>query len=76
MSAPGSPGEPAERARPAPAPVANRHGLCQTCRHVRLVATARGSTFFLCERSRADPRFPKYPPQPVRACTGFEPAPG
>lgn len=47
-------------------------GLCATCRHVRRVESARGSDFFLCERSRTDPRFPKYPPLPVLRCLGYE----
>jgi hypothetical protein len=50
-----------------------RAGLCDRCRHQRLVANTRGSSFSLCERSRSDPAFPKYPRLPVRACRGFEP---
>jgi hypothetical protein len=49
-------------------------GLCETCRHARTVETARGSRFVLCERSRTDPRFPRYPPLPVTRCAGFEAA--
>jgi len=41
--------------------------------HVRVVASAKGSTFLLCRRSADDPRYPKYPPQPVFACRGFVP---
>ena len=48
-------------------------GLCDSCRHQRLVANTRGSTFSLCERSRTDDRFPKYPRVPVLACAGHEP---
>jgi len=47
-------------------------GLCERCRHQRIVRTGRGSRFSLCERSRTDPRFPKYPPLPVLRCAGFE----
>lgn len=74
---PASP-EPPESSRPprpppegprAPSPGAS---LCPACRHVHLVTSARGSTFYLCTRSRTDPRYPKYPPQPVRACPGYE----
>jgi hypothetical protein len=52
-------------------------GLCDTCRHQRLVRTGRGSVFTMCLKSREDPRFPKYPPVPVTACAGYEkdPAP-
>jgi len=47
-------------------------GLCATCRHQRIVRTTRGSVFSLCERSRTDPAFPKYPRLPVLSCAGFE----
>jgi len=49
-----------------------RAGLCDLCRHQRVVRNTRGSVFSLCERSRADPRFPKYPRIPVVTCPGFE----
>jgi hypothetical protein len=54
-------------------PVPAAAGLCDRCRHQRLVATTRGSRFSLCERSRSDPAYPKYPRLPVRDCRGFEP---
>jgi hypothetical protein len=47
-------------------------GLCGACRHARTVETARGSRFLLCELSRTDSRFPRYPNLPVLACDGFE----
>ena len=50
-------------------------GLCDLCRHQRLVRTGRGSEFSLCERSKTDPGFPKYPRVPVRECRGYEPSP-
>ena len=56
-------------------PGAARHSLCDACLHVRTVTSARGSVFLLCARARTDARFPKYPPQPVARCEGFEPAP-
>jgi hypothetical protein len=28
--------------------------------------------FWLCERSKSDARFTKYPPLPVLACMGYE----
>lgn len=46
--------------------------LCQTCRHVREIRSPRGSRFLLCQRSQVDPRFAKYPPQPIVKCSGFE----
>ncbi|HEX6457167.1 MAG TPA: hypothetical protein VF009_11695 [Solirubrobacterales bacterium] len=56
----------------APKPAA---GLCDSCRHQRLVPNTRGSVFSLCERSRTDPAFPRYPRLPVLSCPGFEPRP-
>ena len=53
-------------AEPAP------HGLCASCRHQRLVPNTRGSVFSLCERSRTDPAYPRYPRVPVVACPGHE----
>src|SRR5262249_55623392 len=47
-------------------------GLCRDCRHSRTVATTR-STFWLCQRSKADPSFPRYPRLPVLVCPGYEP---
>lgn len=47
-------------------------GLCDACVHQRLVRNTRGSTFSLCERSRADPAFPRYPRVPVLECRGWE----
>ena len=48
-------------------------GLCDSCRHQRLVPNTRGSVFSLCERSRDQPEYPRYPPLPVLRCPGFEP---
>lgn len=56
-----------------PGPSLPRAGLCPLCVHHRVVANRRGSRFYLCERSKDDPRFPKYPPLPVLRCDGFEP---
>lgn len=47
-------------------------GLCATCAHVRLVVTPR-SRFVLCEKSREDARFARYPRLPVSACDGYTP---
>lgn len=48
-------------------------GLCGTCEHVQVVTSGKGSRFYLCLRSRTDPRFPRYPPIPVLACIGYTP---
>ena len=47
-------------------------GLCGHCRHARPIQSARGSAFLMCGRHAQDPRFPKYPPLPLRACVGHE----
>ena len=49
-------------------------GLCIRCRHVEIVRSGRGSAFYLCGRSRVDPRFARYPALPVLVCPGYEPA--
>ncbi|HET6832029.1 MAG TPA: hypothetical protein VFH44_11855 [Solirubrobacterales bacterium] len=54
-------------------PVHSGAGLCDRCRHQRVVVNTRGSSFSLCERSRREPAYPKYPRLPVQACAGFEP---
>ena len=61
---------PPEPPRASPRPPAR--SLCELCRHVRRIESAKGSVFLLCRRSAAAPRFPKYPPQPVVECRGFE----
>ncbi|HEV2811669.1 MAG TPA: hypothetical protein VGW10_00340 [Solirubrobacteraceae bacterium] len=50
-----------------------RAGLCERCVHQKVIRNTRGSSFSLCERSKTDPRFPKYPRLPVTRCDGFEP---
>jgi hypothetical protein len=49
-----------------------RFGLCDTCVHQRIVRNTRGSVFSLCERSRDEPEFPRYPRVPVLECRGHE----
>jgi hypothetical protein len=61
---------PATAPRPTPGV-----GLCATCRHRQEVHNTRGSTFFLCTRSRADPAYPRYPRLPVLECRGYERGP-
>jgi hypothetical protein len=46
-------------------------GLCRDCAHARIIRNDRGSTFYLCRLSIADPRFARYPRLPVTACKGF-----
>jgi hypothetical protein len=40
---------------------------------MREVITPKGSRFLLCQLSRNDPAYPKYPPQPVVRCEGYRP---
>jgi hypothetical protein len=58
--------DPREPRQAAPA------GLCASCRHAVVVTTDRGSRFTLCERSKTDDRFPRYPALPVRVCAGYQ----
>jgi hypothetical protein len=46
--------------------------LCENCRHLRTVISAKGSRFLLCLLSQTDARLSKYPPQPVRQCSGYQ----
>jgi uncharacterized protein (TIGR00290 family) len=47
-------------------------GLCASCRHARVVESARQSRFWHCGRATHDARFSKYPRLPVHVCDGFE----
>jgi hypothetical protein len=47
-------------------------GLCDTCAHQRVVKNTRGSHFSLCERSREDSSYARYPRLPVTECRGHE----
>ena len=47
-------------------------GLCDVCLHVKRIESRKGSVFFMCLRSKEDPRFRQYPAIPVYSCIGFE----
>jgi hypothetical protein len=53
----------------------SRHvaGLCADCAHAQRVESSRGSIFYLCKLSVADPAYPKYPRLPVMQCSGYVP---
>src|SRR5205814_9796860 len=53
-------------------PEAMMTSLCESCRNMREVRTAR-SRFLLCELSVTNDAYPKYPPQPIVRCQGYEP---
>jgi hypothetical protein len=46
-------------------------GLCADCRNARKLGSDRGSIFYLCEHSKVDPAFPKYPRLPVLQCSAY-----
>lgn len=72
MTDDGTPTRGVHRDRSALADLAAPPGLCATCRHLELVGSRR-SVFVRCGLAAGDPRFPRYPPLPVRACAGYEP---
>lgn len=45
--------------------------LCETCKKMREVRTER-SRFLLCQLSVTNAAYPKYLPQPVVRCGGYE----
>jgi hypothetical protein len=47
------------------------NSLCESCVHMQEVVTAR-SRFLLCDLSQSDPRYAKYPSQPVIRCEGYK----
>ena len=51
-------------------------GLCETCQHMRLIRSDKGSVFQQCQLSFDDTRFPKYPRLPVLECSGWMPSSG
>jgi hypothetical protein len=59
---------PARRERPRELP----RSLCAACRHARVIRNAKGSVFLFCRRSGSEAAFPRYPPQPVVECRGFQ----
>jgi hypothetical protein len=46
--------------------------LCETCKWLREIVTPKGSRFLLCQLSLTSPAYPKYPPQPVVRCDGYQ----
>lgn len=49
-------------------------GLCGCCEHARLVTSPRGTVFRLCERSRVDAAYARYPILPRLQCPGYVPS--
>jgi hypothetical protein len=48
------------------------HSLCESCVWMREVVTPKGSRFLLCHLWQTNPAYPKYPPQPVLRCDGYQ----
>lgn len=48
-------------------------GLCAFCKHVKVIKSAKGSTFIMCNLAKMDTRLSKYPSLPVIECIGYEP---
>jgi hypothetical protein len=46
-------------------------GLCEHCRYASRITNTRGSTFYLCERSKTDPAYARYPRLPILVCPGY-----
>jgi hypothetical protein len=46
--------------------------LCDRCEYSRLISNSQGSTFLLCEYSRLDTSYARYPRLPVLACMAFQ----
>ena len=46
--------------------------VCETCVHLKVIRSKGGSRFLMCLKSKEDPRFSKYPPQPLSGCRGHE----
>ncbi len=61
-----------QRKQESPGSERLRVGLCADCRYMKKIESARGSTFYLCQRSATDSTFPKYPRLPVLHCRGYE----
>ena len=47
-------------------------GLCHSCRHARVIVSAKGSNFVLCQASVYDKTLAKYPALPRLKCHGYE----
>ncbi len=48
------------------------NGLCDSCKHQKVISNTRGSTFSMCLLSLVDKEFAKYPRVPVLQCGGYQ----
>jgi hypothetical protein len=49
-----------------------KSSYCEFCLYMKEVVSGKGTRFLMCQKSSAGINFPKYPPQPVLQCGGFE----
>lgn len=54
------------------APMSPPPGLCESCRHSRIIISGKGSRFFYCALAETDERYLKYPRLPVLECSGYK----
>jgi len=47
--------------------------LCETCQRMQEIITPKGSRFLLCQLSKTNSDYPKYPAQPIVRCVGYQP---
>ena len=47
--------------------------LCETCQRMQEIITPKGSRFLLCQLSKTNTDYLKYPPQPIVRCVGYQP---
>jgi len=47
-------------------------GLCSICDRASTLVSAKGVTYWCCDRSNSDAAFRRYPTLPVEDCLGFE----
>ena len=48
-------------------------GLCSICDHALRRVSAKGGTYWCCDRASSEAAFRRYPALPVEKCAGFEP---
>lgn len=49
-----------------------RAGLCADCIHARVIDSERRTRFYLCELSKTNAQFARYPRLPVLECSGYK----
>jgi hypothetical protein len=52
-----------------------RESLCESCVHLKVVKSASGARFLMCQLAKTNANYSKYVPQPVVRCPGHEDRP-